>query len=373
MCSLSQHWSCFQRVLFDLPEEAFPAGLTPLHQEFMWLLDLVPLARWVSSPFCQRLGRPAHDRRALLRAFLAKSLWNFATTEALRERLQVDRTLRQLCGWEQRRQVPSASTFSRCFAAFAAAQLADQLHADLVREHLEGELVFHVSRDSTAIEAREKAAPKEALPPKTPQKRGRPAQDAPPRVPEETRLQRQARTPVADTAELVAELPTGCNFGCKKDSKGKVMHGRGYKFQADVGDDGLPLCCLTTSASLHDSQVAIPLARTTTSRVTYLYELMDAAYDAQELDTASRALGHVPIIDANPRRLGKDAKAPMEPDRAWRYCCRSGSERFNALLKDCHGGRTVRVRGHAKVHTHLMLGVIVIFTSILRGWASGGT
>jgi hypothetical protein len=35
-----------------------------------------------------------------------------------------------------------------------------------------------------------------------------------------------------------------------------------------------------TSASVHDSQVAIPLMTTTSARVFYLYDLMDSAYDA---------------------------------------------------------------------------------------------
>ena len=52
-----------------------------------------------------------------------------------------------------------------------------------------------------------------------------------------------------------------------------------------------------TSASLHDSQVAIPLATMTDARVTNLYDLMDSAYDAAEIREHSEALGHVAIID----------------------------------------------------------------------------
>ena len=35
-------------------------------------------------------------------------------------------------------------------------------------------------------------------------------------------------------------------------------------------------------------------------------------------------------------------------------------ERVNARLKDEFGGRTVRVRGHAKVMCHLMFGVLAL-------------
>ena len=59
----------------------------------------------------------------------------------------------------------------------------------------------------------------------------------------------------------------------------------------------LPVSCLLTSASLHDSQAAIPLAKLTAGRVQNLYDLMDSAYDAEEIRACSRQLGHVPLID----------------------------------------------------------------------------
>ena len=50
-----------------------------------------------------------------------------------------------------------------------------------------------------------------------------------------------------------------------------------------AADGGIPLSCMLTSASLHDSQVAIPLATMTAQRMTNLYDLMDSAYDAPEI------------------------------------------------------------------------------------------
>jgi hypothetical protein len=368
MCTLSQHWSCFQQALFQLPEEAFPAGLTPLHTQFMWLLDWVPVQRFVEPPR-PGPGHPPHDRRPLLRAFLAKALGNFPTTEALIERLQADPTLRRLCGWETRGQVPERSTFSRAFAEFARGAVLDQIHVWLVQQHLAGVLVWHVSRDSTAIEARERSHKPPPPPPPPPKKRGGPKKSEPPRIKEPTRIQRQYAAPATATEALLAELPDWCDVGAKRNANGDLERWRGYKFHVDTGDEGIPLGCFTTSASMHDSQAAIPLARTTATRVNSLYDLMDAAYDAEEIWNTSYLLGHVPIIDLNPRRDGPAAKLPMEPDRARRYRERSGAERFNALLKDSHGGRTVRVRGRAKVHAHLMTGVVVIFAAVLQSWA----
>ena len=50
----------------------------------------------------------------------------------------------------------------------------------------------------------------------------------------------------------------------------------GYKLHWDASDSEVPLSCVLTSASLHDSQVAIRLATMTSRRVTACYELMDA-------------------------------------------------------------------------------------------------
>ena len=46
-----------------------------------------------------------------------------------------------------------------------------------------------------------------------------------------------------------------------------------------------------TSASTHDSQVAIPLGTLTAGRVENLYDLMDAAYDSIEIWAHSILLG----------------------------------------------------------------------------------
>ena len=108
----------------------------------------------------------------------------------------------------------------------------------------------------------------------------------------------------------------------------------------------------------------------TAERVTNLYDLMDAAYDAPEIGWHSYLLGHVPIIDTNPRdenykeELAREARARRRIGYTYpadeRYNERSNAERINAGLKDNCGGRHVRVRGHAKVHCHLMFGILAM-------------
>ena len=117
----------------------------------------------------------------------------------------------------------------------------------------------------------------------------------------ETRLERQGRQ---SAAEALGELPVHCDVGTKRNSKGHRASWIGYKLHADVNDCGLPISVALTAASLHDSQVAIPLMKLTSERVDYLYDLMDAAYDAKPIYEVSRSLGHVPIIDKNGR--GRD-------------------------------------------------------------------
>jgi hypothetical protein len=164
--------------------------------------------------------------------------------------------------------------------------------------------------------------------------------------------------------ENLADLPNVCDWGCKKNSQGKVESWRGYKLHLDVIDGDIPLSAILTSASLHDSQVAIPLAQMSALRVTNLYDLADAAYDAKEIREMSIRLGHVPIIDDNP---GRGVKREFTPAEAVRYRERSAVERVNSHLHEEHGGRHVRVRGPVKVAAHLAFGLIVIASEqILR-------
>jgi hypothetical protein len=73
-------------------------------------------------------------------------------------------------------------------------------------------------------------------------------------------------------------------------------------------------------------------------------------------------LGHVPIIDPNPRG---GEKLPLAPAQAQRFKERSASERVNSLLKERYGGRWVRVRGAAKVMCHLMFGLVALTATAL--------
>jgi Transposase DDE domain len=50
----------------------------------------------------------------------------------------------------------------------------------------------------------------------------------------------------------------------------------------------------------------------------------------------------------------------LSPAQQPRYRERTMVERVNARINDEFGGRTIRVRGHAKVMAHLMFGILAL-------------
>ena len=138
--------------------------------------------------------------------------------------------------------------------------------------------------------------------------------------------------------------------GNQKNSKGYKESWTGYKLHLDYIDGDIPVSTILTCASLHDSQTAIPLSQMSQERITNLY-------DSPQIHSFSKNLGHKPIIDHNPRR---GEKIYMDPATKARFAQRSSAERVNSYLKDNYGGRNIRVKGAAKVMTHLMFGIIAI-------------
>lgn len=377
-------WSNIKSYLFRMLEEEL-GTLTEPERKLVAILEIVRIEEHVCSNRVCR-GRPQQKRQALARALVAKAVLDLGTTRDLIAYLGSSPSLRRICGFEFSEEIPSEATFSRAFEEFSTSQLPARVHAVLLRTHLGEHVVGHISRDATAITGRERPAPKTAVVaeepmtqepvvgaaaaldvmamgpdvsvaqcPKRQRRRGRPRQDkTAPKPVAETRLERQQHQSLE---EMLAELPTACDVGTKKNSKGHGQHWIGYKLHLDVADGGLVISALLTSASVHDSQVALPLARLTQTRVRHLYELMDAAYDAKIIHADCRARGHVPIIDPNPRR---GHTWPLDPAQKARFRERSTVERVNGRLKEEFGAARVHVRGAAKVLTHLMFGILAL-------------
>ena len=358
-----------QQDLF--PHLASELGPMPVSLQLLTsILSLLPLNRLLAARRAAT-GRPPKDRAALATAFIAKAVLNLPTTRDLIDRLRVDHPLRRLCGWTLASRVPHESKFSRAFAEFAASQLPQHLHQALIEATQRERLIGHIARDSTAIPARERfprSSPAKGRKTKVKAKRRKGSFGKAKAADRGTRIERQRHQKLE---RMVAELPCQCDLGVKTGQDGNQQYWRGYKLHWDVADGQIPISALVTSASLHDSQAAIPLMTMTSERVTHLYEVMDSAYDADAIHAHSRELNHVPIIAPHPRRGAKKA-SPLPkafppkatPEMTWaqqeRYKERTMVERANARLKDEFGGRHLRVRGVAKVAAHLMFGIVAL-------------
>ena len=239
-------WNSVQAWLLP-PLEDEIGELDDKHRQFVAVCEICALQehmadyRWVGN------GCPPKDRLALCKAFIAKAVWNFQTTRDLRDEIRHRPILRRLCGWETLGMVPSESTFSRSFGDFAHDTLPQRIHQAMIEARYGDKIAGHVNRDSTAIDAREKAAGKKPEKPKPSGKRGRRPADEPPAIPEPTRLQRQLERTLEQN---LADLPCTCDWASKRNSKGKVEHWRGYKAHLDVIDGDIPVSFILLH--LHD-------------------------------------------------------------------------------------------------------------------------
>jgi IS5 family transposase len=347
-----------QDNLFPHLKECCNDPLTQIQKDLVTHLELIKIEKYVGSSSYRWIGRRPEDRQPIARAFVAKAVYDLPTTRMLVEMLHTMPNLRMICGFVRKRDVPSESTFSRAFAEFVHRDLGKKVHDALVEEYLSDEIIGHIARDATAIKGNEKPV-KKGKRQMILKKRGRPKKGETRPVKDDTRLFLQVNQ---SPAEALLTIPTHCDVGTKKNAQGYKETWRGYKLHVDTTESGLPITVVLTSASLHDSQVAIPMMKLTSQKVTSLYDLMDSAYDAKDIWDVSRSLGHAPIIDRNPRR---GEALPMAPAEKLRYHERTASERLNARLKEEFGARHVMVKGHKKVSLHLMFGIIALFADQL--------
>ena len=322
------------------------------------VLDTIDIQAFLTDyDSCPGRGRPPIDREKFVRAFIAKAIFNLPTTAGLIDRLKVDITLRRICGFTKN-TLPCKASFSNAFSEFTDSKLLEIIHKALIKKSHEDVIVHNVSRDSTAIEAREKPVKNEnkseSKKNESKQAKGRPRKDE--IIPEKkpSILEKQQGK---NLEEMIAELYQNCDIGTKKNSKGHTVSWIGYKLHIDTGDGDIPLSCLLTAASVHDSGASLPLEKMTGDRVTSLYTLMDAAYDSKIIKDDVIEKGKIPVIDHNPRR---GEKIKFDPPKVERYKSRTSAERTNGNLKDNFGGNSIWVKGSSKVMCHLMFGIICI-------------
>ncbi|APJ02890.1 hypothetical protein AXG55_12450 [Silvanigrella aquatica] len=352
--TISKYWQRFKDKLFPEPE-IYLGNPTESHLELMLILDTIKIADFFNDyASCPGRGRPSLDRECFAKAFIAKSVLNLPTTVSLIDRLKVDIVLRRICGFINKNKLPCEASFSNAFKEFSKTKLAEKIHEVIIKKYHKGVLVHHISRDSTAIEVREKPEKKEAKIELKKRARGRPRKGEFILKKEPSILEKQKNK---NLNEMLLELPVNCNIGSKKNSKGYSYSWIGYKLHIDTGDYGIPISCLLTSASVHDNNVSLPLEMITGNRISSLYTLMDSAYDSSIIKEDIIARGKVHVIEHNPRR---GEKIEFDPPKSERYKFRAGAERTNALLKDSYGGNSIMVKSPSKVMCHLMFGIICI-------------
>ena len=376
---LAQFRNLLQTELFPTIESVVDTLSKPARL-LVSVVSMTQLERWVGNRPCST-GRIPADRVCLASAFLAKAIYNMTQTRQVLVRLQTDSQLRRLCGWGGAGEVPSESTFSRAFAEFARAKVIEQIHAELVRKGLQDQEFDYLARDSTAIESRQllsgekpkREAPvvRQAPDQKNANKKKKQKRKTGPKGPHKRakaceRGKRLERQRYMNCKQMIEDLPTACDWGAKRNSEGNDEYWGGYKVHWDVVCRGrfsrIPVSCIITSASVHDSQVALPLMAMSAERVRWNCDLMDSAYDAKIIRQQCAKRGHEAIIKPIKRKrkepiAGADELTAEEKERFKR---RTVVEQMNARLKDEFGGRIIYVRGAAKVMTHLMFGILAL-------------
>jgi hypothetical protein len=355
----------FEKTLFPALQEQLGV-LSSKEEKLMRILELAQIELYVSEV---KITNPPKHRKEIARAFVAKSVYNLQTTRDLIDRLKVDRALRIICGWRYPHNIPSEAKFSRVYGELAHSRIADKTHQAFIEEYLSDTLFFYSSTDSTAIDVREKPLKKEKVL-KVKKKRGRKRHDDPtPVVPKELSVCNQQLT-MDSTIQMLNGISTFTDIGRKINAKGNGYAWIGGKLHLGVVDGDIPITAIYTCASVHDSQVAIPVINETTRRVDYLYDLCDKAYDSEPIIAFSKARGHTPIIDVNPRNC-EETKIAIEGDNLLikmgfhtsmnnHYNHRSSVERVNSYLKDSFGCKHIYVKGASKVASHLMFGVLAL-------------
>ena len=360
-----------ESTLFPALKEEFRVEeLSHKEQKLIKILDFAQIEKNVTIV---SITNTPKDREECARAFIAKSVYNIQTTRDLINRLHSDKILRVLCGWRYKSDIPSESKFSRVFKSLSELRIAQKTHEQFVKEYLSNTVFLYNASDATKIPLREKPLKAEKEEEKPKLKRGRPKKSETREPIKPTILNQQKDMQTVE--EMLSLVSTKCGVGVKQNSKGNREIWIGGKLHISAVDGDIPIVAFYSSANVHDSSVALPLIGETSRRVSYLYDLQDAGYDADIIREFSQKHGHRPIIDINPKnsqalrdkiQLAEDEKKKFEyfnlPQSSdiHHYNQRSMVERVNKYLKEDFGCNTIYYQGATKVASVLAFGILSI-------------
>jgi hypothetical protein len=302
-------WFNIQHTLFPMVEEQ-TGNLCDQYKELISVLELVRIESFLPS-YRFNDGRPAKDRAFIARGLIAKIVLKLPYTNQIIRVLKKDKQLRIICGWEAHSKIPSESKFSRVFNEFATYGLPDRVHQALIRDVYKDKIIGHIGNDSTPLVGRESPLKKEG----TRKERKKLANERYLREKKGEELGRKKQQMNQTLEEMIAELPTSCDMGMKKNAQGIATVWKGYKLHAAVDDMGIPISAILTSASLNDCEAGIPLMAKSNQVVRNFYDLMDSAYDVPEIKEYSLSLGHVPLIDVHARSTAQKIEKEDEKNR----------------------------------------------------------
>lgn len=236
--SLSKMWT----KILNLETSLFPAlkeelrleELSHKEQKLTAVLDFAQIEKNITLV---SITNTPKDREEITRAFIAKSVYNFQTTRDLIDRLHHDRTLRILCGWRYKNDIPSESKFSRVFKELSEMQIAQKTHEQFVKEYLSDKIFFYNATDATKIPLREKPVKVEKEKPK-PKKRGKPKKGEA-REPIKPKILQQQKE-MRSVEEKLTLVSTDCGVGIKQNSKGYRETWIGGKLHISVVDGDIP-------------------------------------------------------------------------------------------------------------------------------------
>jgi hypothetical protein len=99
----------------------------------------------------QKRGRPPLPKDSFWKAFLCISMFQTTTVTNMLEKLRRDANMIKICGFTN---ALSPASFSRRMVELVNNATMTQVLNRLVTKYHEGRIIGHISRDSTAIEAR---------------------------------------------------------------------------------------------------------------------------------------------------------------------------------------------------------------------------
>ena len=312
-----------------------------------------------------RRGRNGYALASILGIMLLKLLYQQRTMKQTLLLLHENGNLKDVLAITE---VPSEATVSRLSREVEQIVPPSSLHGRVVQAYaksLDRLAVGHLSIDSTIVEAREKPVRTRVPKAKPPKKRGRKAKGS---LDEQQHRERQAQQEQERIAYLqesfetsLGKLELRCSVTAKQNSKGKKQWFIGYKAHLATDDHGVPMSFAVTGASVHDSQVAVPLMKKTRETADFLYALLDKGYISPVINDYVGMIGRKAIID---RRAYKGVVAdPLDQASQQRYGARTTVERTNSELKDGYLPDVIYKRG---CHARYEIALSVLLTTMKK-------